>query len=105
MVEVECIKISVDCVENDAFDIRCGGPLYLGFDFYIEVDKVEEMITFIRETLKEFKIPLINIYESEKGKIPIDKLFTKEKIVRCVKKDAVFLIDEAKERKKIHRRK
>lgn len=34
--KVNCVKISVNCVANDPVDIRCGGPNYLGFDFFVE---------------------------------------------------------------------
>lgn len=39
----EYSKICVDCVKNDPVDISCGGPDYLGFDFYVQKDKVKEM--------------------------------------------------------------
>lgn len=28
-------KISIDVKQNDPVDIRCGGPHYLGFDFFV----------------------------------------------------------------------
>ena len=33
-------KIVVDCERNDPVDIRCGGPDYLGFDFYVKDEEV-----------------------------------------------------------------
>ena len=44
------IKIVVDCEENDPVDINAGGPMGLGFDFYInDTDNIEEYKSFIKE--------------------------------------------------------
>ena len=48
------IKIVVDCEENDPVDINAGGPMWLGFDFYInDTDNIEEYKSFIKEELKK----------------------------------------------------
>ena len=39
MEKIKCRKISVDSVYNDPVDIRCGGPEYLGFDFFVKEAK------------------------------------------------------------------
>ena len=44
---ITCNKIAVDCVHNDPVDIRCGGPLYLGFDFFVKKEETDEMIEYI----------------------------------------------------------
>ena len=57
---VKCTEIGVDCVENDPVDIRCGGPEYLGFDFFVL-------------TLSELRVPAINIYSSGERELrPMD---------------------------------
>ena len=48
---IRCSKISVDCVSNDPVDIRCGGPEFLGFDFYVREENTKEMTKFIIMTL------------------------------------------------------
>ena len=63
-MEILCTQISVDCVKNDSVDIRCGGPSYLGFDFNVPKDKLEEMKRFVIESLKIFEVPIQNIYNT-----------------------------------------
>ena len=43
MEKIKCKKISVDSVYNDPVDIRCGGPEYLGFDFYVKEEEVKDL--------------------------------------------------------------
>ena len=38
---IKCTKICVNCVPNDPVDIRCGGPNYLGFDFFVREEETE----------------------------------------------------------------
>jgi hypothetical protein len=62
-------KISVDCEENDPVDIKAGGPQMLGYDFFVEVNKEEEVqdyIDFIKEKLNKHSQPLerISFYKS-----------------------------------------
>lgn len=51
-------KIIVDCERNDPVDIRCGGPVTLGFDFFVEDADVEKTLVLIKEQLKENDLPL-----------------------------------------------
>ena len=74
--------IVVNCEENDIVDIKCGGPRYLGFDFIVNDNEVEEMTNFIKDTLKENNTPLISIYSTETTST---NLWTKEKIKECIK--------------------
>lgn len=79
----EICKIIVDCEDNDIVDIKCGGPRFLGYDFFVKTEEVEEVIDFIKEKLKENNQPLIRIFStsgSEKA-----ELWTKEKIEKCIK--------------------
>lgn len=94
---VECKKISVDSVHNDPVDIRCGGPDYLGFDFFVKKEEATEMASFIADTLDKYGVPLagLNVY----GNIHMlaeDKVWTKKRIEACIKKDADYLIRESK---------
>ena len=92
---IKCSRISVDCVVNDPVDIRCGGPEYLGFDFNVKEDETEEMKKFIEMTLETFGIPLINLYHSKTNLIEEKYVWTKEKIVEEIQKDANYLKHEA----------
>lgn len=93
---IKCSKIIVDCVHNDPVDIKAGGPAYLGFDFFVKSEDVQEMVNFITLTLQEYKVPLVNI-----GIDPIplcltpDEVWTKERITECIKKETSYLIHEA----------
>ena len=75
-------KIVIDCERNDIVDIKCGGPEYLGFDFFVEDENIDEMILFIKEELKKNNLPLISInyYDTNNTKI-----WTKEQISECIK--------------------
>ena len=92
---IHCEKISVDCVENDPVDVKCGGPDYLGFDFSVPKKQTKEMIKFIVEALNTLEVPLVSIYSSGERDVEESKVWTKEKIVREIKKDANYLKSEA----------
>lgn len=93
---VKCNQISVDCVKNDPVDVRAGGPDYLGFDFYVAEEKTEEMKKFITETLKKYNIPLSCMWSLKSLDKSSENVWTKERIEECIKKDANYLIKEAK---------
>lgn len=75
-------KIIVDCERNDPVDIRCGGPVTLGFDFFVNDEEADNMISFIKEELKKNNRPLmaINHYACQ-DTTP----WTKEMISQCIK--------------------
>lgn len=71
------IKVSIDCQKNDQVDYRCGGPLYLGFDFYI---KDKELISFIVDKLEKYNCPILKMVRSDSD-VPAEwtkKLIEKE---------------------------
>ena len=85
-MEIDCYKIKVDCQYNDDEDIKCGGPYCLGYDFFVETYKVDEMIDFVKATCDELEVPIIVIYY-EKDMIykKEDKnIWTKDKIFKCI---------------------
>lgn len=92
---VHCTRISIDCVANDPVDVSCGGPDYLGFDFNVQKEQTEEMKKFISEALNSFNVPVDAIYSCGELNIPEEKVWTKERIVAAIKKDANYLIGEA----------
>lgn len=97
MEEFKCRRISVDSVYNDPVDIRCGGPEYLGFDFFVKEDEVKEMAVFIADTMNKYGVPLegINVVEDTLT-LNEDKVWTKERIDACIQKDASYLISEGR---------
>lgn len=59
----EAIHYSVDCKKNDPVDIKCGGPYYLGFDFYVDIERPEEEVREkIRELLEKYNKPCVSIH-------------------------------------------
>lgn len=97
MANFICRKISVDSVYNDPVDIRCGGPEYLGFDFFVKEDEIKEMAVFIAETLNKYNVPLagMNVVGAPVS-LSENKIWTKERIEACIQKDANYLIGESR---------
>lgn len=94
---IRCRKISVDLVYNDPVDIRCGGPEYLGFDFFVKEDEIKEMAVFIAETLNKYNVPLAGMNVVGVSTMLVDdKVWTKEKIDECIKNDASYLISQSR---------
>lgn len=94
---IKAKKIGVDCLENDPVDIKCGGPLYLGFDFYVEENKCGETAKYIIQTLNQLKIPFISIYTDEETyNLKEEELWSKERIRETIEEEKDFLIQESK---------
>lgn len=92
---IRCSQICVDCVVNDPVDVRCGGPAYLGFDFYVKEAQTEEMKKFIALTLENFEVPLCNMYVSGTIDLSEEDVWTKERIIMSIRDDAEYLQTEA----------
>jgi len=75
-------KIIVNCEENDRADIRCGGPLFLGFDFFVKKDP-EKVKKYIEDKLKENNLSYISIEIIDYG---IPRAWTLQEIKECIKK-------------------
>lgn len=93
---IKCSKISVNCTANDPVDIRCGGPKFLGFDFNVREDQASEMTKFIIMTLNELEVPLIDIETTGTIDVGEQDIWTKQRIVQEIQKDAEYLRHEAK---------
>jgi len=79
----EAKHYSVNCKENDYTDIKCGGPLYLGFDFYIDSTILEKkIIKKLKKLLKENNLPYISI--SVLGKKLVEKLWSQTMVKKCI---------------------
>jgi len=83
MKAYEAKHYSIDCKSNDHTDIKCGGPEYLGFDFYIS-SKVSEkkVIKKIRKFLKKNDMPYSSI--SVLGKQLVKKLWSPTMVEKCI---------------------
>ena len=87
----KCFKVVVDCQKNDEVDIKCGGPEYLGYDFYVDPEIVTEMMEYIQETCKELNVPIINIYFDCSKYYNKKDFWTKEKIYECIENNEAGL--------------
>lgn len=92
---IKCSCISVDCVANDPVDIRCGGPEYLGFDFFVKEEETEHMLKFIAVTLESLEVPLKHLYVQGNRELSPQNIWDKKRIVEAIQKDANYLRREA----------
>ena len=93
-----CVHIAVYCVENDPDSINRGEPKYLGFVFDVKRSEVGYMKAFISKTLEEYNVPVDGIDVFGGISLPLVKIWTKEKIVNAIKKDADYLISKSNQR-------
>ena len=93
---ITCNIIAVDCVHNDPVDIRCGGPLYLGFEFFVKKEETDEMIEYIISELVENGIPYMNIYKTIQVEREPEGVWTKERIHNCILREKDYIISESK---------
>jgi len=81
----EARHYAIDCEKNDPVDIRCGGPLMLGFDFYIDASLPEkEVIGWLRKALIEAGHNCSRIGALGLRYIPKKDLWTQKKIWACM---------------------
>lgn len=95
MNQYHCAKIAVDCTKNDPVDYRAGGPEWLGFDFFVKSQDTEDMIEYISSVLSQLNIPENEIYIKGFVSLPESSVWTKERILEEIKKDADMLRFEA----------
>ena len=81
----KAVKITVDCKENDRVDVRCGGPLYLGFDFYVNPRYGLEMYkAYIRECFSKHRIPCLSMRCNEVEVKADQQLWTKPALRKAI---------------------
>ena len=95
-----CARIGVDCVENDFDNIKQGEPKYLGFVFDVKKEEAEDMIEFIEESLNKYQVPYQDIYVYCSLSLPAVKIWSKEKIMATIEKDANYFIKKSHSRSK-----
>ena len=84
---VKTRKITISCYKNDLVDIKCGGPEYLGFDFFVDADiSIKKIEKFIINTLKKYNHPILSLHINKNKFRWIEKnnLWTFEKIENCI---------------------
>lgn len=85
----KAIHIGVDCVENDPQDIKCGGPEYLGYDFYISMeDNMSYIESQIKNWLKEYGKPFVSISHEVIEDFNVSELWSSSNIEKCIKEQS-----------------
>lgn len=81
----DCVHMDVQCKENDAHDISCGGPQILGYDFYVSPDaNVSDIKRFLEDCIKKHNRPFIGILDSIVKDYPVNDLWTKKRMADCI---------------------
>ncbi len=97
---IQCVTIAAYCVENNDEDIKRGEPKYLGFVFNVKSKEAEYMRTFIMKTLDEYNVPFDSVDIIGRIELPIIKVWSKERIINAIKKDAEALIRKKESKSK-----
>lgn len=73
--------VKIDCEVNDKEDIKCGGPYYLGYDFYVSpTERNDRIEKFIRKLLSKYNQPIIFFSIFRKEKRIVSKVWAREDI-------------------------
>ena len=55
-------QVIVDCEKNARILwLHFGGPMYLGYDFYVEDENVDKIVELIKDELRNNNQPLVDI--------------------------------------------
>lgn len=82
----DAVHIDILCQKNNTNDIDCGGPVYLGYDFYIEMTQnISEIKETIRSFLRKYHRPFISFKETIEKDCNIGKVWAIETIEECIK--------------------
>ena len=55
-------KFTVNVKANDSVDIKCGGPRFLGFDFWVDAEENPEKVAkWIDKQLAKYGLPCIHV--------------------------------------------
>lgn len=86
----DAIVIDITCERNDMADIKCGGPATVGYEFGVSPDEdIEELKKFLTSCIKKYNRPFMGISTHKQKDFPIKHLWTKERMEKCIKENAV----------------
>jgi len=84
------VHIDVQCERNDDEDIACGGPLMLGYSFYVPKDeKLSEYKQHIRDCLAKYNRPFITMEISIKDRINPKYISDKKDIEDTIRLESI----------------
>lgn len=79
-------NVSINCVENDRVDIKCGGPAWLGFDFTVDADEdPTDLRKWLEATLAEAGHPVRSLFVST-DTVEVPKVWSREAIKKEIQK-------------------
>lgn len=85
----QAVYIGVNCEANDPIDVKCGGPEYLGYDFYISI---EENLSIVERNIKQYLIdnkkPFVSIVHNLIEDFNVEDLWSLEKIEKCIHEES-----------------
>lgn len=86
----EAICLEVACERNEQEDIMCGGPVMLGYTFYVLKDEnLNDIKTFIIECLHKYNRPYINTTTIIKNNFNVKYLTSKDAIEQEIKNNTI----------------
>ena len=91
---IRCTTIGVDCIPNDPINISYGDPEYLGFDFDVAKDQVDDMMGFVEDVLDNYDVPFVKIYSYGNISLNESRIWSKDRIAATIAKEADFLREE-----------
>ena len=87
----DSILYDVSCLQNDSTDIKCGGPVVLGYEFGVSPDEnKEEIINHIKKYIKKYNRPFMGISTRIIKDFPVESLWSKDGIENCIKEHDVW---------------
>lgn len=86
----EAVCLEVACERNEPEDIMFGGPVMLGYTFYVlKNDDVKNIISFIVECLNKYNRPYISTSVVLKKNFNTKYLMTRENIEEIIKTTSI----------------
>jgi hypothetical protein len=85
---IPAYHFDIFCDMNDSFDIRCGGPTTLGYDFYVDGTDTKNKQKFkkiIEDLLKKYNRFYQIIHIDRIKEYRQDQIWTVEMIEKCIK--------------------
>ena len=74
---VKCSRICVDVIASDESSVY-------SFDFYVKKEETAEMMFFIMGIVGNYKTPGLNISVKDLHTLPMNEVWTKEGIAKCM---------------------
>lgn len=86
----DAIYVDISCERNDSTDIKCGGPPMLGYEFFVSPDEeITDLLNYLHLWIKKYHRPFIGISTTERKNFPVENLWTREMMEKCIKENAI----------------